>query len=67
MRADTAEKRVADLEQQNNGFQLRLFEMEKDLQVPSCRSVNKSCVLKAYKEELASSRSSLELAHKNHK
>ena len=33
IRADTAEKRVADLEEENNGLRLRLSEVERDLQV----------------------------------
>ena len=73
-RADHAEKRVSELEEQCKGYQLRLSEVEKDLQVSKLqvnayilRAKSLQLELDGAREELAAARSALELAHKNHK
>lgn len=73
-RADHAEKRASKLEEQCKGYRRRLSWVEKDLQVSQLQ-VNKYILhakslqleLDGAKKELASARSDLELAHKNHK
>ena len=74
IRADTVEKRVADLEEKNNELQLRLSEVERDLEVSTLqvsehilRAKSLQLDLEGAREELAAARSALKLAHKNHK
>ena len=73
-RADQAEKRVSQLEEQCKGYQLRLSGMEKDFQVSQnqvnefiLRSKSLELELDGSREELAAARTALERAHKDHK